>query len=129
MKNNELSAWFETRLKHVNVEEDTRAYIVGLFLEMSVSSAGDMSNESIVLAYANAIETGDFCLFKRCADWILWAGVHVPTNFESFELASNIGMKSYASCDRIMMHKWPVFKQLSSQLPEIIGNTRRKLFL
>lgn len=72
MKNNELSAWFETRLKHVNVEEDTRAYIVGLFLEMSVSSAGDMSNESIVLA--NAIETGDFCLFKRCADWILWAG-------------------------------------------------------
>lgn len=128
MRNNELSKWLDENLKELRAGDDTRSYVIGVFCEFLNSGDHDMSRESMVLSYAHAVHVGEFCHFKRCGDWSLWASVYAPDSIETPAVVIELGMRCYDACDRIMLRKWPVFNELAARLPEITENTRRLLF-
>lgn len=127
MRNDQLIEWFQERLAALAVEEETRAYIVGLFSEMRRTDDHDreMSDESMVLAFATAVRVGSFQGFQRVGDWGLWVSVYAPESVESPDVVHEISMLSYDACDRIMLRRWPSFNELARRLPEIVESARR----
>ena len=128
MRNIELVEWFEERLENLQVLDETRAYMVGLFYDMHCGGDRDLSNESIVLVYAEAVQMGDFRRYQRCADWGLWVSVCAPESLEAPDVVTELSMSCYEACDRIMLRKWPAFNELATSFPVIVEDARHGMF-
>lgn len=118
--------WFFELLKPVPVRETTRAYLAGVFVDLTKSAGPEIS--STVLAYAHACATGRFDKFQELGDWILWTMTFVPGYHSSHEtIVLDVGRRSYESCWRIMRGRWDVFAELADEFPCIVKSIRDKL--
>lgn len=121
-----LDRWFAERLEGLKCREDTRAYVTGVLSGFKVE--GDMSRESVVLAFADARLRGDFAAFQRIGDWVLWVDVvHPHAIHDNREIVESIGRMSYYTCHRIMRGQWHVYEELADELPRIVHGVRCKL--
>lgn len=127
MRNIELIRWFGERFKDLDVSYETNAYIVRVFHDMTFGGHVDMSNESVVLAYAEATNAGNFEKFQRIGDWCVWVSVMAPQSLVSPDVVTHLGAKSYETCDRLMMKRWLAFNELATRLPNIVDMSRRCL--
>lgn len=124
-----LDVWFADRLQGLQRRPETTAYIVGVLKARgNWSPEDDLSDRSIILTFAAAVQSGDFAQFQRLGDWILWADVVVPEHFaDSRELVDGIGRRAYYSCHRILRGQWRVYEELADELPTIVQQVRSKL--
>ena len=124
-----LDTWFTERLKSLDYEPETVAYVTGVLRTLGHPSDEDVfANRSIVLAYADARLAGDFAAFQRIGDWVLWVDAVVPESIErEHEAVESIGRLSYYACHRILRGQWHVYEKLADELPTIAARVRRRL--
>ena len=121
-----LDRWFADRLQGLRCREDTRAYITGVL--SGFRSEGDMSRESVVLAFADARQRGDFVAFQRIGDWVLWVeAMHPAAIQDNREVVESIGRLSYYTCHRIMRGQWNLYEELADDLPRIAVCVRKEI--
>jgi hypothetical protein len=123
-----LEDWFCRSLEGIKVSRDARAYLVSLFSSMR-SARNDMSDESIVLAFAAARNTGEFLKFQRIGDYVLWGLSFAPESFEVPEVAIDLGRLSYYTCWRLTNKQWVVYEELADDLPRLRIELRRSMGL
>ncbi len=88
-----------------------------------------MSDESIVLAFAEARSTGEFLKFQRIGDYVLWGLSFAPQSFEVPEVAVDLGRLSYYTCWRLTDKQWVVYEELADDLPRLRIELRRSMGL
>ncbi len=122
-----LDKWFADRLDGLRCREDTRAYVTGVLAGFKVD--GDMMcRESVVLAYTDARNRGDFVAFQRIGDWVLWVDAMYPQFIhDNREVVESIGRLSYYTCHRIMRGQWHVYEELSDELPRLAYDIRHAI--
>lgn len=123
----ELEGWFHERLLALPNSPETIAYVAGVMKSLSRPKPGDdLSKHSIVLAYAEARNAGDFEAFQRVGDWVLWVGCVFPEAIaEERALIESLGQLSYYACHRMMRGRWPVYEELADELPNIAVRVQR----
>jgi hypothetical protein len=118
------SDYFEAFVKKLKVEEPTRAYVQGVFVE-AVGTTNKFIERSVVLSFASATRDGSFEKLQGLADWILWSLSVVPTYHGSHEkIVLEVGRSSYSACWRIVRGKWYVYAELAEELPSIVETLR-----
>lgn len=120
-----LDLWFAEKLHGLRYGEDTRAYVAGVLANFKTTSDRDLSDKSVVLAFYDARLTGEFAAYQRIGDWVLWTSAVHPEHFaENRKIVQDLGSLSYYTCNRIMMGKWPIYKELGDHLPQIAFETK-----
>ncbi len=124
-----LDAWFAERLQGLDYRPETVAYVAGVLKAQGNPKAQDsMVGRSVVLAYQEARQCGDFAAFQRIGDWVLFVDVILPDSIKNErEAVETIGRLSYHTCYRILRGKWDVYEELADQLPTLAQRVRRKL--
>jgi hypothetical protein len=124
-----LDDWFAERLEAVNCSPDARAYVVSV-LSSFKRADGDLSDRSIVVAFANARDHGNFEHFQRIGDWVLWTATIMPGAIaEHRETIETLGRMSYYTCHRMVQRTWPVYEELADELPSLAQKVRCTLQL
>lgn len=119
-----LDDWFAGQLTNLRCGSEARAYVVGVLS----TRIDDMSDESVVLAYRDAAETGSFATFQRIGDWTLWASAFAPHPSKAQrDLIERFGRLSYFSCYRIMRGQWRLYEELADELPAIVYDVRCRI--
>lgn len=120
-----LDRWFADKLQGLRCQEDTRAYVTGVLAGFRLD--GDMSRESVVLAFADARTKGNFVAFKRIGDWALWVEAMNPACIQdNREVVETIGCLSYYTCYRLIKG-WRLYEELADCLPTIARQIRQRL--
>jgi len=111
--------WVYHVLRTTPFDETLRAYVANVLYEMHKPSAKDLSKDSIVLTYANAIQSGDFFEFLKIGDWSLFY-CSIFYSSMNYSVVEELGRLSYGTCFRLIGKSWPVYKTLADSLPEVI---------
>lgn len=121
-----LNDWFFERISGIRASTETKAYVADVFVKQLSSSRSIDVHDSVVIAYANAKESGDFRSFQSLGDRIVWVLSFCPDPCAAQRnLIESIGMSAYSTCNTIMMNRWPVFRELSRELPAIVFDLHR----
>jgi hypothetical protein len=128
MMKDDLTEWLDERLRETPFDDDLRAYVFSVLEGFRHGGDRDLSDESIVLVYASAVQNGDFASFQRVGDWSLWVASYAPQSLAEPDVVEQLGMRSFDACDRLMMRKWPVFAQLAVTLPDVVFQVRQHVF-
>lgn len=128
MRKDELTEWLESRIEATELERDMKAYVFNVLDSFRQADSRDMSNESVVLVYADAVRCGSFVSFQRVADWSLFVASYAPQSLVSPDVVNELGMRSYDACDRLMNRQWPVFSRLASEFPFVVTCVRKHVF-
>lgn len=110
-----VGSWLIPTLETLPVSREVRAYTVSTLERFAIDPGGDMSRESIVLAYAGAASFPDF---QRIGDWILFRASLYPTPEDP--AAITFGRLAYARCYSLV-RSWRVYDELADGLPQITG--------
>ncbi len=87
-----------------------------------------MSQESVVLAFYAARQSGDFEAFQRVGDWVLWVSSVGPyPDKGQRDMVETFGRLSYYSCHRVLRGSWPLYEELANELPAIVYDVRCNL--
>lgn len=111
----ELTSWLTTRFENLDAQPDTVAYVVNLLASKELTDL--MSVGSVVLAYSRAF---DFDSKRRLADYVLASEVLFKGNITQPKLCVGLAMDCYRQCWTILRPSWPLYKELSLRLPNII---------
>jgi hypothetical protein len=123
-----LDDWFVSQLSELRCTDDTKAYVTGVLTKFKCNTQGDMSHESIVLAFNDARISGDFKSYQRIGDWVLFIDVIVPDAIKHHRKSvETIGQLSYSSCHKLMLGRWLVFEELAERLPGLSREARSRL--
>jgi|SRR5579863_3065113 len=119
---------FASKLDGLPHSPETVAYVVGVLGKKKWAAEDDLSRQSILLAYMDAMERGDFITFQRIGDWVLFIDSVMPNYFEGTrEFVENVGRLSYLRCFRLMGNSWRVYEELADELPKLVVSVRRRL--
>jgi hypothetical protein len=106
---------------NLSVTHPCRDYLISLF---SLPEGPTQVKGSILLEWHDIRSSGSFSTYQRLGDWITWrAGMsHIPLEFEDLHL--QVASMSYKHCHHLLSGQWKLYKELSDNLPEIIGEIR-----
>jgi hypothetical protein len=122
-----LDKWFAERLTGLRYSPETLAYVAGV-LSNRRWEQDNLSNQSVVLAFNEAQQRGDFAGFQRIGDWILFIDAIHPQHFDGIrETVETLGRLSYYRCFRIMNGKWRLYEELADELPSLAAKVRKRL--
>ena len=118
--------WFVERLESLPQSPEVKAYAVGVLNKFARSANGDMSTQSMVLAFADAKWSGNFEQFQRLGDWALWT-----TSFSTVtdDIVLMLGRNSYDACYHILRQQCKVYQDLSRNLTSLAIDIKQRCFL
>lgn len=117
-----LEQWFESQLSEAQLESDIIAYVAGVLASHARTTSGFLGKTSVVKAFIVAREKSSFELYQRTGDWVLWLGSCCPDAFEQHrDVYEMIGSQSYSACSKILRHSWPLYGELSRDLPRVVA--------
>lgn len=124
-----LDTWFAERLQGLRYRPETVAYVAGVLkAQANPRPQENLAGRSVVLAYQEAREKGDFAEYQRIGDWVLFVNVMLPESIQhEQEAVLTIGRLSYYTCYRLIRYKWDVYEELADELPSLTQHVRRKL--
>lgn len=124
----DINQFFEEKLSEIKCQDDTRAYIVGIFGKYR-NAEHDFSQNSITLLFAQARDKHDFLIYQNLGDWIFFANTVLPNHlkFASKDYYDSIARISYYSCYRLINKKWKLFEQLADDFFYLKNEVRNKL--
>src|SRR5580698_8860671 len=105
-----LTSFFAEELENLKCDDDTRAYITGIFGKYK-NSIFDYSKQSITLIYADATIKQDFFTFQNIGDWLFMVNSIYPEHLSdaSEEYYLSIGRSSYYNCYKLLQRRWRVY--------------------
>jgi hypothetical protein len=119
---------FEELLTDLRCRQDTRAYIVGIFAKHNISNL-DLSGQSITVLFSQARDTGNFTIFQRLGDWLMFcngiASEHL--RFASRDYYDTVARMSYYACYRLLNRSWPAYEELADNFLVIKKQVKDKL--
>lgn len=117
-----LDKWFASKLADLPYGDPTRAYVANVLGHRRYDN--DLSNHSLVLAFADARYRADFAGYQRIGDWVLWVDVFYPEFVVERDLSQSLARQSYYACHRMMRGQWPIYEELADKLPTLIHEIR-----
>lgn len=78
-----------------------------------------LSIGSVVIAYSKAI---DFDSKRKLADYVLASEITLRGNLVEPALCVQLAMNCYYQCWKMLRPSWPLYKELSTRLPNIISS-------
>jgi hypothetical protein len=125
---NSIEKFFIEKVNSVPCQEDTRAYIVSIFVGFYASDHKDFSKDSLTLEYAKAQSEYNFELFQQIADWILFVKTMYPKSLVvSNEYYDTLARLSYYKCYRILDRQWKLFEELADRFPIVVKHLRAEM--
>ena len=123
-----LDTWFSERLKTLRYDVIIQAYITSVLLKFKTSTDAFARDESVVLAFHDAKQSGSFVAYQRIGDWILFVDSFYPESIKSNQdVVESIGQLSYYACYRLLKRQWHVYERLADELPTIAKEIRNTL--
>lgn len=116
-----LNTWFEEELRSLKCQDATRSYIVAL-LSQYRNQTGTL--ESFTLAFKDARDTGKFDKFQALGDWLFWLQAMSPDSIDNTQrgYVSSLAQLSYATCNRLLNNKWPLFSEMATRYFELAAD-------
>ena len=123
-----VHSFFEELLNDLNCQQDTKAYIVGIYGKYKSASA-DLSKDSISALFSQARDKHDFLSYQNLADWIFFSNTLAPQHlrFASKDYYDTIARVSYYTCYRLINRQWKVFEELSDNFLLLEAQAKKKL--
>ena len=120
--------FFEELLNDLNCQQDTKAYIVGIYGKYK-STAADLSKDSISALFSQARDKHDFLSYQNLADWIFFSNTLAPHHlrFASKDYYDTVARVSYYTCYRLINRQWKVFEELSDNFLLLEAQAKKKL--
>jgi len=120
--------FFEELLNDLNCQQDTKAYIVGIYGKYK-STNGDLSKDSISSLFSQARDKQDFLSYQNLGDWIFFSNTLAPQHlrFASKDYYDTIARVSYYTCYRLINRQWKVFEELSDNFLLLEEQAKKKL--
>jgi hypothetical protein len=106
--------YFESILKNLNCENDTKNYIIGVF-----SKPIDLSQDSITKLFIKAREEQNFVLYQKIGDWIIFYNALNCLKHSFKDYYDDIGRLSYYSCYKLINKKWKLYQELADNLIQL----------
>jgi len=118
---------FADKLKGLPHSQEAIAYVVGV-LGKRKWGEDDMSDQSLVIAFQDALLKRDFVEFQRIGDWVLFVDTVMPAHLHGVrDFAENVARLSYYECFRLMGQQWRVYEELADELPALVARVRHRL--
>lgn len=126
---NNLNGFFSQTLNDLPCQDDTKAYIIGIFSKYR-SQDFDLSKDNLTLLYAQAHFNQDFLVYQTLGDWIFYAKTMHPTHLTraSEDYYYNLGRLSYHSCYRLINRQWKLFEQLADEYEPLVEASQELIF-
>jgi|SRR5581483_1600022 len=122
-----VSQYFAEKLLGLPHSPETIAYVVGVLSKRHWSD-NDFSNNSIAVAFQEAVVKRQFVEFQRIGDWVLLVDTMMPDHFNGFrDFVENVARMSYYQCFRLMGPQWHVYEELADDLPKLVARVRQRL--
>jgi hypothetical protein len=123
-----IADFFDGALGELNCQQDTRAYIVGIFGKYRTIE-WDLSHESLTLYFAKAREHQDFARYQACGDWVFFCQVLMPEQLGAVqrEYYQTLARISYYSCYRLLNRQWKSFEELADNFVPLEREVAQKL--
>lgn len=125
-----INDFFSEVFKDIKCQEDTRAYIAGIYGKYQHANF-DLSKDSITLLFSQARLKQDFFTYQNIGDWIFFANTWAPKhlNFASKEYYDTLGRLSYYSCYKLINKQWRLFEELADDFTNLETQVKNKLHL
>lgn len=118
------------KIKLIKCEDDTKAYIEGIFTKY-LNSRADFSKNSITLLFAEARAKHNFIIYQDIGDWIFFANIMAPNHlrYASKDYYDTIAKSSYDSCYKLINRQWKLFEELSDNFESIENQVKTNIWL
>lgn len=125
---NDLVVLLESEMATIPASQTARAYVLGLFLDQArAARIVDLSRESVVLMYLQALERHEFSEAQRLGDWALWVLSWFPENARGHrEVVETLGQINYYRCYR-QVPTWVVYEELADTLPSLVRQVHKRV--
>jgi hypothetical protein len=123
-----VTKYFEEMLNDLECQQDTKAYIIGIFGKYKTAEF-DLSKDSVTLLYSQARSKQDFLSYQNLGDWIFFANTIAPAHlqFASKDYYDTVARLSYYSCYRLINRQWKLFEELSDNFLRLERQVKKKL--
>lgn len=123
-----VAKFFEEMLNDLECQQDTKAYIIGIFGKYKTAQF-DLSKDSVTLLFSQAQTKQDFLTYQNLGDWIFFANTIAPKhlNFASKDYYDTVARLSYYSCYRLINRQWKLFEELSDNFLRLENQVKKKL--
>lgn len=123
-----VTNFFEEILKDIKCQQDTKAYIVGIYGKFK-SANFDLSKDSITVAFSQARSKQDFLIYQNLGDWIFFANTVAPNHlqFASKDYYDTVARLSYYSCYRLINRQWKLFEELADSFPNLEAQVKTRV--
>lgn len=112
----DLNDWFSSKLASLRCKDETRAYVISVMVDFqSTNTAPVFQNSSFVLEYSDAVKKYEFSRLQSIGDSALFL-LSIEPQREHNAVISDIGMRSYDACDKLLKREWEIFGELSNKL-------------
>lgn len=130
MLHSDITHFFEDKLSDLNCQEDTKAYIIGIFGKYRTSNH-DYSKYSVGSMFAQARNNHDFLLYQNLGDWIFFINTLAPQHFKnaSKDYYDTVGRLSYYSCYRLINRQWKLYEELADNFIVLEKEIKSKISL
>jgi hypothetical protein len=126
--NSSITTFFAELFKDLNCQQDTKAYIVGIFTNYK-SAKHDLSQDSLTLLLCQAHTTHNFSIYQNIGDWVFFIESVAPQYLQSAskDYYESLARTSYYTCYRLINKQWKVFEEMSDQFPILEKQVKEKL--
>jgi hypothetical protein len=123
-----VTKYFEEMLNDLECQQDTKAYIIGIFGKYKTAEF-DLSKDSVTLLFSQARSKQDFLTYQNLGDWIFFANTIAPAHlqFASKDYYDTVARLSYYSCYRLINKQWKLFEELSDNFLRLERQVKKKL--
>ena len=123
-----VTKYFEEMLNDLECQQDTKAYIIGIFGKYKTAEF-DLSKDSITLLFSQARNKQDFLSYQNLGDWIFFANTIAPAHlqFASKDYYDTVARLSYYSCYRLINRQWKLFEELSDNFLRLEYQVKKKI--
>ena len=123
-----LTEFFQEVLRDLECQQDTQAYIVGIFGKYRTTTF-DLSHYSVSTLFAQARSNHSFFDYQNLGDWLFWQLTINPENLHhaSRDYYDTIAQLSYDACYRLINRQWKLYQELADALPQLEDQVKYRL--
>lgn len=122
----DINNFFFQKLERLRCEEETKAYIIGIFSDQRFHDY-NYSNQSLTLLYSEANASVDFEKFQKLADFIFFMETNFPGHLRnaSKNYYHALAQMSYFKCFNLLRRKFFLYEELSDNFTTLTNETRK----
>ena len=119
-----VTKFFEEMLNDLECQQDTKAYIIGIFGKYKTSQF-DLSKDSVTLLFSQGRDKKDFLTYQNLGDWLFYSKSMFPQALKnaSENYYDAVAQLSYYGCYRIIK-TWKIYEELADEFIPLTRQVR-----